>query len=72
VVAGPVTDGNGAQLRPGPVVVVEGGEVVGAAADPTVTVVFRSARRAVQPEAVNATTIITARNRLSRLDTTKA
>lgn len=71
MVAGPAT-GNGEQSRPGRVVVVVGGKVVEAPADPTVTVVFGSARIPVQPEAVNATTTIIARNRLSVFDTTKA
>ena len=71
VVVGPVADGNGAQSRPVIVVVVEGGEVVDGATDPTVTVVFRSARRAVQPEAVNMTAINTTTDRGSRFDTTK-
>jgi hypothetical protein len=52
--------------------VVEGGKVVGAATDPTVTVVFRSARRAVQPEAVNATATIATSKRGSLFDTPKA
>jgi hypothetical protein len=55
------------------VVVVGEVVVVDGPADPTVTVVLRSPRQEEQPEAVNVTTtIITARNRISIFDTTKA
>jgi hypothetical protein len=71
-VAGPLTQGKGVQSRPGMVVVVEDGNVAAGATDPTVTVVFRSARSAVHAEAINMTTAITTSKRGSLFDTPKA